>query len=69
LLKEENELDQQIEKYQRKVSKMKKDIVQITKKKKRVSNALEANRARDILVRLDGRQCQFTNSLLFLISL
>jgi hypothetical protein len=37
---------------------MKKEILHIQKKKKKVSNALEANRARDSLARLDGRQCQ-----------
>jgi hypothetical protein len=57
LMKEEKELDLQIEKYQIKVEEMKKEIFKISRKKKKLSNALEANRARDSLVRLDGRQC------------
>jgi hypothetical protein len=43
---------------------MRKEIFKISKKKKKLSNALEANRARNSLVRLDGRQCLSSPSFL-----
>lgn len=49
---------------------MRKDLSLIQKKKKKISNTLEANRARDSLVRLDASQCQpFPSSTLLSSSL